>query len=194
VFVLIKSEFRKKVLLPITLLISSVALMSTSVSADYFSGGRTSGIFNVYFDPSVASANLQTEFNTGFGMWNDISTKVKLTRSFTLNTSTDRYYAGTSAVPNELGRITPYKASGSTFVPAQPSEVWSYSALSVYTNNMGLAGMSSAEKIANVAHEVGHTLSQAHPSTSQNSVMMQGVQSFGPLAYDKTSLKSKWGN
>ncbi|GAS83423.1 unknown protein [Paenibacillus amylolyticus] len=51
--------------------------------------------------------------------------------------------------------------------------------------------MSFSEKISNETHGVGHTLSQAHPVTSQNSVITQGIQSIGVQAWDKGCFNVK---
>lgn len=50
--------------------------ISTTVSADIFSGGRTNGIFNAYYDASVSSYGYTTHYDQARQSWNGISTNV----------------------------------------------------------------------------------------------------------------------
>ena len=59
---------------------------------------------------------------------------------------------------------------------------------------MDAYNMTNAQKTANMVHELGHLQKLAHPTTTQTSIMNQGIQSIGVTTYDKSEIKSKWGN
>ncbi|BCG57093.1 hypothetical protein PUR_05180 [Paenibacillus sp. URB8-2] len=90
-----------------------------------------------------------------------------------------------------MGQQTAYNSSGQI---VGVSDSWAYSTVAIYHNQMEFQGMTSSEISSNATHEVGHTLSQAHPVTSEASVMKQGIQSIGVQSYDVMSLISKWGD
>lgn len=172
----------------------SIICISESTYAASFSGGRQSASFNCYYDSSVSSFGYVTAYNTAISNWNNTSSKVSISKTSSTSGNPDKYYIGNSSTAGLLGRITPYKKDVfGRVVEANLNERWLYSTVALYDNNMKKAGMSSSQIHSNATHEVGHTLSQAHPNTSSASVMKQGVQSIGPTSYDKSSIISKWG-
>jgi len=60
---------------------------------------------------------------------------------------------------------------------------------------MNYYNMTTAQRTSNATHEIGHTLSLAHPTNTVvlESVMKTGIQSTGPQTYDHNELKRKWG-
>ncbi|MCE5172731.1 hypothetical protein LQV63_26020 [Paenibacillus profundus] len=183
-------------------LIASVAalpiaamVLSSVVSAAYFSGGRAAGSFSAYYHSSVSSNGYDNHYETARTNWNGISSKVKVSKTTTTSGDPDRYYVGTTGTSTLLGQIVPYKLSGGTYVEASPNDKWAYSTATIYDNTMKSYKMTHSQIVSNATHEIGHTVSLAHsPSSSGPSVMKQGIQDIGPQTYDKNELKAKWGN
>jgi hypothetical protein len=187
----------KKVIRKVLLIVYSLALFcafTTSSFANYFSGGKPSGIFAVQYDSSVGTYGYTGTYDTARGYWNGITSKVNVTWTGSSANTTDKYYVGTTTDPTLFGQTSFFKASGSTFVPALSSETWAYSTVAIYQNTMDAWSFSPAQKISNAAHEVGHSLSLDHtPSSGSSSIMKMGIQSIAPTTYDITQLKAKWG-
>lgn len=176
-----------------TIILGSV-FFSQVVSADLFSGGRTSGIFEVYYDKSVSNYGYTTIYDDAYYQWNGITAKVSLSKTTSTTNYPDKYYVGETSTPGLLGQMTPYKKdSNGNIVKASLDETWLYSTVAIYDNTMDSANMTRAERVGNATHEVGHTLSLAHPSIVVESIMNQGIQDIAPTTYDKDELRRKWG-
>jgi hypothetical protein len=185
-------SFSKKTLFTIVGFLSIIVIFASSTSfATIFSGGRSSANFNAYYDSSVASYGYTNHYDTARADWSAASSKVNIGKTTSTSGSPDKYYVGTTSVVGLLGVQTPYNSSGQN---VGTSSTWAYSTVAIYDNQMNDFGMSFSERVSNATHEVGHTLSQAHPVTSQNSVMIQSIQSIGVQNWDRESLIAKWGN
>lgn len=185
-------SFSKKKIISIFSILSIVIIFASSTSfATIFSGGRTSANFNAYYDSSVASFGYTNAYDAARADWNAASNSVNVGKTTSTSGNPDKYYVGNTSVTGLLGVQAGYNSSGQIL---GTNETWTYSTVSIYHNQMEDYRMSFSEKISNATHEVGHTLSQAHPVTSQNSVMKQGIQSIGVQDWDKGSLIAKWGN
>ncbi|MBO9609666.1 MAG: hypothetical protein J7639_27165 [Paenibacillaceae bacterium] len=170
-------------------LLSFLSLASISY-ADYWSGSKTWGGTTIYqYDSSVSSYGYGPHYDAAIANWTSISSMVTFTSGS--HSNADKYYIGETSEAGLLGRIVAYNASGD---PTSDNGNWHHVNVSGYHNNMESYSMSYAERISNLTHEVGHSLKLAHPSTSQTSVMNQGIQSIGPSTYDQNELKAKWGN
>ncbi|MFM9282163.1 hypothetical protein [Paenibacillus jiagnxiensis] len=187
---------KKKVISLVSVASLSVLTFASISYATIWAGGRSSGAnFSAYYDSSVASYGYTNHYDSARADWNSASSSVNITKTTSTSGNPDKYYVGVSSVAGLLGQISRYTSSGQ--VVTSLSDDWAYATVSIYHNNMdayGEDGMSQSERISNATHEVGHTLSMAHPVTSRSSVMKQGVQSIGVQSYDKESLIEKWGD
>ncbi|MEK4191426.1 hypothetical protein [Paenibacillus sp. FSL L8-0494] len=185
-------SFSKKTLFTIVGSLSIIVIFASSTSfATIFSGGRSSANFNAYYDSSVASYGYTSHYDTARADWNAASSKVNIGKTTSTSGNPDKYYVGTTSNEGLLGVHTPYNSSGQN---VNNSDTWAYSTVAIYHNQMNDFSMTTPERVSTATHEVGHSLSQAHPETSQNSVMKSGIQSFGVQTWDKQSLIAKWGN
>jgi len=183
---------KKKLLSMVAASLVTVFLFASISFADFFSGGRSSAVFYAYYDSSVTSYGYTSHYDAARANWNGISQEVAINKTSSPSGTPDKYYVGTTTTPGLLGRTIPYKASGGTYVPASTSEQWAYCTVSIYHNTMSDNNMNHSQIVSNATHELGHTLSLAHPTSFQISVMNQGIQSIGPTTYDKNQLKAKW--
>lgn len=187
-----KLSLSKKKIFSVFSLLAVALIFASSISyATIFSGGRSSANFNAYYDSSVASYGYTNAYDTARSDWSAASNSVNIGKTTSATSSPDKYYVGNTSVAGLLGVQTAYNSSGQN---VGTSDKWAYSTVAIYNNQMEAYNMTSTQKISNATHEVGHTLSMAHPSTSQNAVMKQGIQSIGVQAYDRESLIAKWGN
>ncbi len=193
-------KMNKLSLLSLSIVGAILLTSSPTTHAESNAGGRTSAIFDVYYDASVASFGYQTNFGNAFSNWEGHTSKVNLTRVFSTTSYPDKYYVGNSATPGLLGLSSYFNLVSGSIVQVSPTDSRLYSTVSVYENNMddpygnGSYSMTDSERTSNMTHEIGHTLSQKHPSTSVSSVMNQGIQGIGPTFYDAQSLIAKWGS
>ncbi|NGM84221.1 hypothetical protein G5B47_17560 [Paenibacillus sp. 7124] len=182
---------KKKIFFMIGIISIIVIAYSSTSFATIFAGGRSSANFNAYYDSSVAIYGYSGAYDSARADWNAASGSVNIGKTTSTSGNPDKYYVGTTATTGLLGVTTPYNSSGGV---VGVSDTWAYATVAIYDNQMNDYYMSGPERISNATHEVGHTLSQAHPVTSQSSVMKQGIQSIGVQTWDKESLISKWGN
>ncbi|MEF2246753.1 hypothetical protein [Paenibacillus sp. IITD108] len=176
-----------------------VALILTlqSAMATTYSGGRGGAKFKAYYTNSVSSYGYTPHFDAARANWNATSSKVDITTQSNENNYPDKYYVGVAdSEPGYcyLGQLTPWKSAGGTIMQAGLSDLWLYSTVTIYHNGMEDCDMNYNQRVSNATHEVGHSLSMAHPSgTTVSSVMHQGIQSIGPSTYDKNEIIAKWG-
>ncbi|WP_404559654.1 MULTISPECIES: hypothetical protein [unclassified Paenibacillus] len=182
---------KKKLFSMVGILSIAVISISSTSFATSFTGGRSSANFNAYYDSSVSTNGYTSAYDTARSDWSAASGSVNIGKTTSTSGTPDKYYVGSTATSGLLGVTTPYNTSGGV---AGVSDRWAFATVAIYHNQMEAFGMNSAQKTSNATHEIGHTLSQAHPSTSSSSVMKQGIQSIGVQAYDKQSLIAKWGN
>lgn len=186
---------KKKLILLTSFFLSTSLLISSVSNAAYFIGGRESGWFSAYYTNSVATYGYTNHYDTARTSWANITTKVNVGKVSSDTGTPDKYYIGTTSSTNLLGQNVFYKKSGSTFVVANTYETWAYATVSMYHNTMrDIWDMTQSQIISNATHEVGHSISLAHPPDSDNRsrVMRQGIQSIGPQAADKESLIYRW--
>ncbi len=182
---------KKKLFSMVGILSIAVISISSTSFATSFTGGRSSANFNAYYDSSVSTNGYTSAYDTARSDWSAASGSVNIGKTTSTSGTPDKYYVGSTATSGLLGVTTPYNTSGGV---AGVSDRWAFATVAIYHNQMEAFGMNSAQKTSNATHEIDHTLSQAHPSTSSSSVMKQGIQSIGVQAYDKQSLIAKWGN
>ena len=133
--------------------------ISTTVSADIFSGGRTNGIFNAYYDASVSSHGYTTYYDQARQSWNGISSKVSIGKTTSTSDYPDKYYIGDTATEGLLGRHIPYKKNWlGSIVVASNSDTWLYSTVSIYDNTMDQYNMTQSERISNATGLVKKTV------------------------------------
>ncbi|WP_144941340.1 hypothetical protein [Paenibacillus sp. 32O-W] len=169
-----------------------VVLFSQIAFADIWGGNKYwNGITIVEYDDSVANYGYTEHYDEAMENWRNISSQVTLQKAS--HQYADRYYVGNTDDATLLGVVIPYTISGKKL---GYESNWSagYATAIIYDNTMNSYNMTYAQKVSNATHELGHTLKLAHPSSTQVSVMNQGIQSIGPTTYDKNELKRKWGN
>jgi len=171
-------------------------LLPQMISATTFSGGRTSGIFNAYYDSSVFSYGYSPHFDAGKNNWGSISSKVNITYMNNTTGYPDKYYVGTTSTSGLIGLTQPYKKNllGS-IVTAGQNDTWLYCTISIYDNQIKGSGLNYNQIVSSATtHEIGHSLSQAHSPSGVSSVMTSSsITDFAPTLYDKNELISKWG-
>jgi hypothetical protein len=167
----------------------------TSAFANFYAGGRSSAKFNAYYDSSVVTYGYEGIYDTARASWGGISSNVAIGKTTSLSGLPDKYYVGSSTDPKLLGLSSYYDANGN---PVNNNVPRAFTTFASYNNNLIAyeSPGSSAVRISNAIHELGHTLSLAHTTQSgiTDSVMFQGIQTIGPQQYDKNQLKAKWGN
>jgi len=172
-------------------------IFPTIVSANYFSGGRTSPIFTAYYDSSVSSYGYTSHFDAGRVAWS-IPLKVSVSKSSSNSSTYDEYYVGTTTDPTLLGLTLAYKngpwGTGLHY-PATHSDTWVYCTVALYQNN--LSTYSYNDVVGVTTHEIGHSLALAHTTAPAVSIMTAttyaGNPTYQPTTYDMNELKSKWG-
>lgn len=193
-----------KVIIPSLIALLVIITVIPSANATVFSYKRATGVFNAYYDDSVAAKGYTTQFDWARSKWSGISSKVSIGKTNNATTSTDQYYVGTTFVPKLYGETNFFKKTGSYVDPNISN--WDYSAVVIYHNNLVKDGLDNDTNMKNtVTHEVGHSLGLAHTNEINNtlkafSIMTDGSDSFknrnvtSPSDYDEGELKYKWGN
>ncbi|WP_208585747.1 zinc metalloprotease [Gracilibacillus suaedae] len=165
-----------------------------SASATVWGGGKNgSGYTDYWVSPSVSEYGYSSVFSAAVTRWEGVSSEVVFDKVNTAISTADRYYVGTAA-GDVTGRIYPYDSSGNVVGTWQ---YWTRVHAWLYHNNMYQANFSYTNKVATATHEIGHTLKLAHPQSNLdlNNIMEQGKKNYSTLSwYDKSSLRSKWGN
>ncbi|WP_088832800.1 hypothetical protein [Paenibacillus tyrfis] len=185
-----------------TLSVATFTLMSSllpiSTSAGTYYGGRPSGNFNVYYDQSVNSYGYQHHLDDGKNQWSNITPKVSITYVQDTSSAPDKAYVSETSRENLLGSQTPYKKNFWGISPANNSDVWYYSTITLYDNNIKNA--SYMTKVAIATHEFGHALALADNSSSNKQSIMAGeldsdqnINNYSPTNYDTQDLISKYG-
>ncbi|WP_084065327.1 hypothetical protein [Paenibacillus stellifer] len=182
--------FRKIIVITCSLFLLFLIFDQTS-SALWYSGGRSSAFFNAYYDSSVSSYGYTSAFDTARTRWNEVSSSVEVGKTTSSSGLPDKYFVGVTSNPAVIGTHVPYNAYGQV---VDNNSLWAFSTVAIYDNTMKLNQMTSTQISSNATHEVGHSLSQDHTTTSASSVMKQGIQSVGVTTYDAMSLISKWGD
>lgn len=170
-----------------------ISLNSNTVNADIYSGGRPDGYITAYFSPSLASYGYSSYFTSGMCNWANITSQIWFSYSTSDNDSYDKYYVADTSTTGLFGTMAPYKKFLWFYIGAYFNDTWAYSTVTVYDNQMDNFSFTANQRISNITHEIGHTLSLDHPSTQQTAVMNQGQQSIGPQTYDRSELIRKWG-
>lgn len=170
-----------------TLLVSAI-----TVKADIFAGGFATGVLTVA--PGTSSSTSITQ--TALAQWNNVSSKVKLTYTTTSSTAKIVTHFQNTNAPTAglLGQMVPYKTwTSSSGTLAGVSDVWVKALVYQYKSSYL---DTTVKQTATATHEIGHALSIAHPTTTDNTaIMRQGIKTSYTLGnYDKTNLISKWGN
>lgn len=177
-------------------LIMTVCLSFTlSVQANHFSGGFPDGHLTY-----AVGGGSSSYASTATSQWNGVSSNA----SFTYDDSQGTYgytadvitYFNLYDAPSSglLGMTYPYKSwTGTSATSAGINDRWVKAVVYQYKSSYL---DTTTKKKHTCTHELGHTLSVAHPSSSTTTaVMQQGALTFYTLKdYDKNSLKAKWGN
>jgi hypothetical protein len=184
----------KKFVIMKLLAITALILLSQLASAEISTGGRVGGVANLQYEnhSSVAANGYDTYFDNASPKWNNISTQVNLTKAST-NRFRDIRMVGETQ--NAIwGLMTPYVCSVPPIGP--PScyagsilSSWTYATTELFKNTLP---NNNDIKHHTALHEVGHSLSLMH--TSSVSVMNVATELLNPTDFDKSELKSKWGN
>lgn len=174
------------------IILVTLSVFSTSVSADYYSGTTsTGGHAKVIYSRSVATYGYTTIYDNAISRWNGISTKASVKKA-SASYTTDTYYVGTTSVADRTGLMQAMGPRGSVCLDC----TWTYTLVYLYDNNMDKFEYTTTNRTATAVHEVGHSLKLDHtPSSGSSSIMKQGRKSSTyPTTYDKGQLKAKWGN
>ncbi|RKP54416.1 hypothetical protein D7Z26_13775 [Cohnella endophytica] len=185
----------------VCLVLSLFAAGAWPAGATTYWGGEASAIKDAYYDGSVASYGWGSIFDSGRSNWGGISSKVSIGKTTSTANYPDKYYVGQTSNANLWGFAPAYKkdANGNIVLADVNYDTWLYCTVSAYENTIKLnqpGGLTTSQTISSVTtHEIGHTLSLGHSPSSETSVMVSaGATNFSPTNYDKTELKSKWGN
>ena len=189
------------------LIIASLIALSTLITtipvvkATVFGYKRATGVFNVYYDYTVAQKGYTTQFDWARSKWSAASSKVSIGKTTTATTSTDQYYIGYHPIEHHYGETFYY---GGKQDPNLSD--WDYSMVYIFDNNMVKDDMKNDTNMKSVAlHEVGHSLGLAHTNEVNSTLRSQSVMTSGedpfvnfnitaPSDYDKGELRYKWGN
>lgn len=181
-----------KLLVALISVLTLASFLSTSASADYFSGSRTNNAKPyAWYDASVANYGYTSHYDAGRAYWNSHS-KVDIKRSLFYDLSYDKYYIGNTSTSGLLGRISPKTSSGAE---AGVDSFWSYVVVTMYDNQMRAQSNYSSSYIRmNAAHEIGHSIKMAHAAKAYNSVMPQGWRPIPSslTIYDSGEVGKKW--
>lgn len=203
-----RHSIRKNIL---SLLVGSVLSIGfcQESQAQYFSGGfppdvvrdlrwtapLTSSLTEQYLKNNVINEALQ---------WNNISSKVKLTRVKS-GTYHIKVLTAIGRQDRILAEVTPYcKKFKFEFWEDCSSKVWSIARITGYENEMTRAFKNSiANRASTYLHEFGHALSLAHvEDLGERSIMYPSFDTYtpdftmnvyAPGIIDKRNLKEKWG-
>ncbi|MFE0560676.1 hypothetical protein ABES58_23070 [Paenibacillus lautus] len=196
---------RSKLIISTLIALSTIIAAIPNANATVFSYKRTTGIFNAYYDYSVAQYGYTSQFDWARSQWSGISSKVSIGKSSKQDKTTDMYFVDNISTSGVYGQVINYKNGGSNTVDPNVGN-WDYSVVILYDNNLASDGLKNDTNIKNSAlHEVGHSLALAHTNISNSterasSVMTAGTDTFknrnitSPSTYDKGELKYKWGN
>lgn len=186
-----------------TSLLTSIYLLVISEVgfAQSFSGGfPASRVVQVrWASRSLSSSYLTQYVRPGFNGWNGISSQVSLSQvAITSGTEIDVLTSSVSSGPGVVGEFFQYCLVGGNLVKCLTTDVWAYGQIYGYTDQISYFKLTDSEIIGTVyAHEMGHALSMKHtsPPTGTISIMKSGfISSYLPQAFDKSNLKTRWGN
>lgn len=162
-------------------------------------GGTTSlnssKYIELYYDSSVSSNGFTAMFGSALEEWTGISSQMKgiwHVSSHTTNSTTA--FVTTTSQSGVLGMTLPYKKVLGIGVLTGNHSDWDYTEISIYYNQMNLESMTTPQKVKTIAHEMGHVQKLGHPSTTQVSIMNQGIATTTVQSYDRQEIKNKWGN
>lgn len=145
----------------------------------------------------LASSN-ESYAKTAVSQWNNISSKVKITR-YTGKNQNDaklKLCFNKIAAPTKgsLGVTFLQRKSGSIYQPVSSSDIWTSATCIQYTNSNATT---KKQKLKTCVHEIGHALSLAHPTPGPAvapSIMEQGIRDdYHLYERDKKSLIYKFG-
>ncbi len=187
----LKSIISMVIMVVITLSIYSVSY------ADCWSGttNKVNSEGKIYFwkDSSIESYGYSAKFTSAISNWQFSVDAMSFSNVTSADDYTDRWYVGDTVISGLGGQIIPRKKNWlGLWVTADLDEDWSHCKVYVYDNQMDYYNLTTLERVSNITHELGHSLKLDHPSTTQISVMNQGIQDIGPSAYDEQEYLSKW--
>lgn len=186
------TKYNKLLIALIAVLTLGTSFLSTSASADYYSGGRTDNAKPyAWYDASVANYGYTSHYDAGRAYWNSHS-NVDIKRALTYSSSYDRYYIGNTSTSGLLGRTIPKTSTGED---ASLGAFWGYVVVTMYDNQMKAESNYSSSYIQmNAAHEIGHSIKMAHAASSYNSVMPIGWRPIPSslTSYDSGEVGTKW--
>jgi hypothetical protein len=183
-------------------LLASICLLLTSelgFAQSYSGGFIASRVVQVRWKSTQLSSDYVTKYvRPGFNGWNGISSKVSLSQVAGGDYDVDVVPSSTTEA-GLVGAQFPYCLIRTTLINCGfYNEVWAFSLIAGYTNQITNLKLSDSEIISSVyAHEMGHTLSMDHtsPPTGTISIMKSGFRgTYLPQAFDKTNLRKRWGN
>lgn len=155
-----------------------------AITYDVFKGRFSSGsITVVYLEGSESLCN------SAYSKWNGISSKVKLAKGA----------GGARKIVTSFNILKPPTAGdlGLTYLMrdgayTDTNGTWDTAICMQYANSKL---DTNDKRLKTCAHEIGHAISLAHPTSNTSSIMNQGVTSNNNIQdYDKNALKLKWGN
>lgn len=168
-------------------------IFEASVGATAFGGGRkNNGWPKAYYHSSVAANGYTSNYDAGRAYWNQ-SYIVTIGKTTSTANRPDIYYIGNTSIPGVIGQFTPYNSLGN---PVTVNSYWDYTTVFMYDNQMrALSNYTTLRINYNAAHEIGHTVKMAHPSSVLYlSVMAQGWNDlpYSIRPYDLDEVNKKW--
>jgi hypothetical protein len=169
--------------------------------AQTFSGGfNSSRVVQLRWYSSLPASYISTYITPAVGGWNGISSVVSLSQ-VSSGAYDISFTTSTSAQTGLYGETVPYCTSGGQQLQSNacvPVLNWGSAKIVGYTNQIANDKLTETQIVSSVyCHEFGHALSLGHTNntTSSVSVMKQGIiLSYLPQAFDKSLLKTRWGN
>ncbi|WP_297990851.1 hypothetical protein [Anoxybacillus sp.] len=187
----------KRILLLIPSLAFLLPTILVSAHSDHYNPNGYAGAQNLKYwrDASVSSTGYHNRADTAYATWNNISSKVAISRV----TSESTYYsivvyAGTIS-GSTVYAVADYWTYGFFgWSQVNPGDARDRSRIRLNTPQMNT--LTSAESTDVIIHEFGHALSLRHNDDSGASVMKEyELTTYGsPQQTDKDHLKQKWGN
>jgi hypothetical protein len=187
----------KRILLLILMLAFSLPTILVSATSDHYNPGGYAGAQNLKYwrDASVTSAGFQGRTDTSYQTWNNISSKVAISK-----VASEPTYYSIVVYAGALSGVNAYAATDYWtygllgWNNVSPGDARDRSRIRIKTTEMNK--LDSEESLDVMIHEFGHGVSLKHNNDAGPSIMQDTVRTtYGaPKPEDEDHLKAKWGN